>query len=114
VKKIRADSITRKLPLWIPHLQSFADRAATSNSYDDLLFATILSCGFYNCHRLGELVQNDDVTLFDPRKIIKHSSVFISHRQVSYHLPYHKTDPFYEGTEIIAIPGLRLPRAITP
>jgi hypothetical protein len=103
-KKIRADSITRKLSLQIPHLQSFADRAATSNSYDDLLFAIILFHSFYNCHHLRELVQNDNVTLFDLRKIIKYSRVFISHRQVSYHLPYHKTDPFYEGTEIIAIP----------
>ncbi|KAJ3835121.1 hypothetical protein F5878DRAFT_517177, partial [Lentinula raphanica] len=24
-------------------------------SYDDILFATLMSCGFYGCHRIGEL-----------------------------------------------------------
>jgi hypothetical protein len=91
--------------LFILHISNYLLTyvAAMSNSYNNLLFTTILSCGFYNCHRLGELVQNKDATLFDPRKIIKHSRVFVSNQQVSYYLLYHKTDPFYEGTEIIAI-----------
>ncbi|KAF8805750.1 hypothetical protein BYT27DRAFT_7059340, partial [Phlegmacium glaucopus] len=67
-KKIRADPVIRKLPLRLSHLAFFYNLAFNSNSYDDFLFATILSCAFYGCHRMGELVIKSDRTLFDWRK----------------------------------------------
>ena len=104
-KKIHADPIRRKLPLRPAHLQTFLLIAHNPGSYDDLLFATILSCLFYACHCSGELVQKNSKDLFDWRKIIKRwgppSSLKFSQGRAQYHLPYHKGDPFYRGTDIL-------------
>lgn len=102
-KKVRADPIKRKLPLSTSHLQRFLDIANSSNSYDDLLFATILSCCFYACHRSGELVQKNTKALFDWRKVIKRSSFQLTSHRAQYHLPYHKADPFYHGSEVLLV-----------
>ena len=100
-KKIRADPVLRKLPLRLEHLSLFVARAKSSKSYDDLLFATILSCCLYGCHRSGELVQKNSNSLFDWRKIIKRSSLIFDRDRVQYRLPYHKGDPFYRGTDVL-------------
>src|SRR5271169_636345 len=101
--KVRGDPIRRKLPLRTTHLHAFLHVALTSNSYDDFLFITILACAFYACHRIGELVINNDQSLFDWRKIIKRSSLIFSNTRVQYLLPYHKSDPLYHGTDILLI-----------
>jgi hypothetical protein len=100
-KKLRADPVKRKLPLRTVHLETFLQVADCSGSYDDLLFATILSCAFYACHRMGELVQKNDKSLFDWRKIIKWASLCFENGHAQYHLPYHKSDPLYRGTDIL-------------
>jgi hypothetical protein len=100
-KKIRADPVKRKLPLRLCHLQAFLGVAENSGSYDDLLFITILSCCFYACHRSGELIQKNDRTLRDWRKIIKRGSLSFELGRAQYHLPYHKGDVFYRGTDIL-------------
>jgi hypothetical protein len=100
-KKVRADPVRRKLPLRLDHLSKFLTHARASKSYDDLLFATILFCSFYACHRTGELGQRNDRALFDWKKIINRSSLIFEQHQAHYHLPYHKGDPFYRGTDIL-------------
>lgn len=100
-KKIRADPVHRKLPLRLSHLQAFFELALTTKNYDNFLFITILSCCFYACHRSGELVIKNDKSQWDWRKIIKRSSLIFTPNHVQYHLPYHKTDPFYRGTDIL-------------
>ena|ERR1700730_2566881 len=55
-RKICADPVRRKGPLCLLHLESFQSFASSSGKYNDLLFATIMSCAFYACHRMGELV----------------------------------------------------------
>ncbi|KAF9535316.1 hypothetical protein CPB83DRAFT_753873, partial [Crepidotus variabilis] len=100
-RKVRADPVRRKLPLRTSHLKSFLNTYHTSGKYDDLLFVTILSCGFYGCHRTGELVQKNDKSLFDWKKIIKRASLTFHDGRAQYHLPYHKADPFYRGTDIL-------------
>jgi len=77
-KKVRADPVSRKLPLRLHHLSTFLSCARSSQSYDDLLFITILSSCVYGCHRVGELVQKNDTSLFDWRKVIKRSSFILS------------------------------------
>ena len=104
-KKVRANPIRRKLPLRTSHLQTFLVLAEHSNAFDDLLFITIISCAFYGCHRIGELVQRNDQSLFDWRKIIKRASLsFPNNYYAQYHLPYHKGDPFYHGTDVRFVP----------
>ena len=99
-KKVRADPVRRKQPLRTSHLQAFLQIALQSQSYDDLLFITILSCAFYACHRIGELVPASP-PLFDWRKIIKRDTLFFFDNRVQYRLPYHKGDPFFQGTDIL-------------
>ncbi|KIL54301.1 hypothetical protein M378DRAFT_188756 [Amanita muscaria Koide BX008] len=104
-RKVRANPIRRKLPLRTSHLQTFLDLATSSGTFDDLLFITIISCAFYGCHRIGELVQRNDQSLFDWRKIIKRASLsFPDNYYAQYHLPYHKSDPFYHGTDVRFVP----------
>ncbi|KAF8218767.1 hypothetical protein L208DRAFT_1469637 [Tricholoma matsutake] len=100
-RKVRADPVQRKLPLRLAHLQSFVDVAHCTSTYDDFLFAILLSCAFYGCHRMGELVQKNDQSLFDWRKIIKRSSVIFGSGRVQYCLPYHKGDPFFHGMDVL-------------
>lgn len=100
-RKTRADPVGRKLPLQTTHLEQFLQIANNSGAYDDLLFATILSCCFYACHRSGELVWKNDRSLQDWRKVIKRSSLTFTPDRASYHLPYHKADRFYRGTTIL-------------
>jgi hypothetical protein len=101
--KVRADGVRRKLPLRLSHLHAFLDTAQFSKSFDDLLFITILSCCFYACHRSGELVQKNSKGLFDARKVIARDSLVFNGNRAQYHLPYHKGDPFYRGTDILHI-----------
>jgi hypothetical protein len=95
-KKVQADPVERKLPLCLAHLQSFLNVAHCTGTYDNLLVAVLLSCAFYRCHHMGELVQKNDHSLFDWRKIIKHTD-----RHAQYYLLYHKGDLFYHGTDVI-------------
>ena len=99
-KKVRADPVHRKQPIRIDHLQAFVDSAQRSRSYDDLLFATLMSCCFYACHRSGELILKGKKNV-DWRKIIKRASLHFSRGYAGYRLPYHKTDPFFRGTDIL-------------
>ena len=55
-KKIRADLVRHKLLLRLSHLEAFQCVTFRTGTYDDLLFAVLLSCCFYACHRSGELV----------------------------------------------------------
>ena len=100
-KKIRADPIRRKQPLRLSHLEAFEHIAHTTRTYDDLLFATLLSCCFYGCHRSGELVWKNDRDQWDWRKVIKRASLSFPNNRMQYRLPYHKGDPFYHGTDIL-------------
>jgi hypothetical protein len=50
---------------------------------------------------MGELVQKNDHSLFDWRKIIKCASLTFENGCVQYHLPYHRGDPFYHATDVI-------------
>jgi hypothetical protein len=103
-KKVRGEPMQRKLPLHLAHLQSFVNVALCTGSYDNYLMALLLSCAFYGCHQMGELVQKNDCTLFDWWKIIKQASLTFESGHVQYHLPYHKSDPFYQGTDVIFTP----------
>lgn len=100
-KKIRADPVKRKPPLRTSHLQLFVDTANVTQSYDDLLFATMMACAFYGCHRMGELMQPGSKALRDWRKIIKRASLHFEPGYAGYKLPYHKGDQFYQGTDML-------------
>lgn len=89
-------------------LLSDLDLAASffSNSFDDLLFNTILAMGFNGLHRLGELVEADASSLRDDRKIIKRWSFTIVGKEsyAQYTLPFSKTDSCFGGTPVVILP----------
>ena len=99
-KKLRANPICRKEPLYLAHLSAFLHIAEATQHYDNMLFITILSCAFYACHRIGELLVPRPF-LFDWRKIIQRSTLDFPPGHAQYHLSYHKSDPFFQGTTIL-------------
>ncbi|KAH8930080.1 hypothetical protein BT69DRAFT_1189312, partial [Atractiella rhizophila] len=64
----------RKRPLMESDLLSLFD-SLSSNTYDDILFKCIVSIGWHNLHRAGELVDPDEKIKKDFRKRIKRTSV---------------------------------------
>ncbi|KAF5343176.1 hypothetical protein D9758_017049 [Tetrapyrgos nigripes] len=106
-KKIRADPVKQKLPLCLAHLQAFYDWYLKDPTYDNLLFITILSCISYGCHHAGELVVSNSKSSksrLGYQKLVKRSSLSFCHHHVQYHLPYHKGDHFYWGSDILLSP----------
>jgi hypothetical protein len=91
---------SRKLALTADHLLAFS-RALSSPSHDDLLFLSLTFCGFLALHRLGELVDHHNPSLRSARKRILRTSVSCSSDILSYHLPAHKADRFFEGNVIV-------------
>ncbi|KAG7442290.1 uncharacterized protein BT62DRAFT_906359 [Guyanagaster necrorhizus] len=102
-KKMSGNPMFQKLPLQLSHLIAFCFLANISGSYNDLLFATILSCCFYGYCQSGELIWKNDKQLQDFCKIIKHSLFVLQKNDAQYHIPYNKSDPFYHGTDILLI-----------
>ncbi|KAH9919586.1 uncharacterized protein B0H18DRAFT_1195171, partial [Fomitopsis serialis] len=93
-RKLRGEAVRRKLPLRTSHLATFVHIAVLSKCYDDLLFATMLSCMFYACHRSGELLVKATGSTLDWRKIIKRSSLEFSGSRASYTYPTTKATVF--------------------
>lgn len=103
MKRLQGDAVRQKLPLRLSHLQGFCDIVRETGDYDDLLFIVILSCCFYACHKLGELVVKNECALFNWGKIIKQASLHFSNGHAGYHLHYHKADCYFCGTDILHV-----------
>jgi hypothetical protein len=86
-RKLRADPVRRKQPLRTMHLEAFLLIAQETHSYDDMLFATILSCAFYACHRSGDPFLSPQIVLLiifliiKPIGSIKELTSFSQHRR---------------------------------
>jgi hypothetical protein len=100
-KKIRAVGVSRKRPITRAELGDVAATYGSSMSHDDVLFVAILLAGFHGLLRLGELVWPDRKSLQDYRKVITRRRVLTSPASVSFHLPGHKADRFFEGNQVI-------------
>ena len=104
LKKVCTDPICCMLPICLTHLHSFLEIAISSQKYNDILFITILSCCFYDCHRLGELILKNGKDEFHWKKIIKCGSLIFDVDCIYYCLSYHKTDHFYHSTTVLFSP----------
>jgi hypothetical protein len=100
IKRRNGQTVVRKSALTENDLKIAVD-SYSSPSYDDLLFLTILTVGFYSLQRLGELVQSDNRTLQDDRRFPRRLSVTVLPTHFEYLLPVHKADPFFEGNKIV-------------
>ncbi|KAJ3473685.1 hypothetical protein NLI96_g12876 [Meripilus lineatus] len=70
-------------------------------SHDNLLFRTLLLCGFFALHRLGELAWPDNPKARSSRKLIRRASVTFETDTCSYTLPGHKGDALFEGSTVV-------------
>lgn len=77
--------------------------AASSSSYDDILFLTLLSFGFTGLHQLGEITSPDSSCLWNPRAIMQRSSLLVSNppTHFKYSLLYSKVDQNFLGQTIV-------------
>ena len=92
---------TRKLPLTHENLQTVYDSLSTNPTHDDLLFATQVYVGTNCLMRLAELTWPDKLDLRDYRKVsMRHSVQFLTNA-LSFWLPGHKADQFFEGNRLV-------------
>ena len=92
--------VTHKSPLTPEHLCHIA-QGISSMMHGELLFTTLLFCGFFGLHRLGKLVWPDHIASHSWRKVICQSSVQCTSTTFSYVLPTQKTDRFFEGNTVL-------------
>lgn len=100
-KKMRGTSVTRKRPFLEADLLHIL--SGELHSYDDTLFSCIVLTAWHCLMRLGEIVAHDNPAYRSTRKIIKRSTVKFSTspRHISFFLPTHKADRFFEGSHIV-------------
>ena len=92
---------TRKLPLTRENLLTMCNTYQTNPSHDDLLFMAQLLTGTECLMRLGELTWPDKIALRDYRKVSMHHTVSFHTDALSFWLPGHKADQFFEGNRLI-------------
>ncbi|KIM81518.1 hypothetical protein PILCRDRAFT_787248, partial [Piloderma croceum F 1598] len=90
----------RKLPLTRNNLLEVFSSLGRSPSHDDLLFATQLFVGTDCLMRLAELTWPDKVSLRDYRKVTMRHSVQHLDNAISFWLPGHKADQYFEGNRL--------------
>ncbi|KAI0832408.1 hypothetical protein BC628DRAFT_312267 [Trametes gibbosa] len=100
-KRLRSKPVVRKRALSKDELQHALTSLGASPSYDDVLFAAILTTGFHALLRLGELVWPDNVALQTYRKLTMRATVKLTDGAFEFLLPAHKADAFFEGNHIL-------------
>jgi len=95
----------RKLPLTRHDLAAVVAAYQPNPSHDDLLFTAQLLTGFDCLMRLAELTWPDQLTLRDYRKVSMRHSIEFLNNAISFWLPGHKSDHFFEGNRLIIHAG---------
>lgn len=103
--RVNAQPIKRSPPLLPGELSEFFFFTfASPPSHDSLLALTIAVVGFGALMRLGELVEPSDSEDRDPRKYIKRSSArLVGDAEFHFHLPYHKADRSWRGSQVVIV-----------
>ena len=102
----------RKAPLSSADLENVVLRLAHPWSYDDLLFVVLLLVGFLGLLRLGEITSPDSKRHLSYCRVIRRSSVELTHTAFSFLLPAHKADRFFEGSKILITPRNSVPNPL--
>jgi hypothetical protein len=89
--------IRRKHPIQPEDLHRLIDHYASSTSHDNFLFVAQATSGFHALNHLGELVWLDMKALQSYRNVPLCHSIRWHDHALSYLLPCHKADPFFEG-----------------
>ena len=110
-RKTAGVSVRRSPPLLPRHLVALVRHALRPGAtYDDVLAAAVGTAGFGGLHRPGELAQPNARGDRDPRKVILRSLVVLNpHTSFAYHLPYHKADRYWRGSDVVITAALAPP-----
>jgi len=92
---------TCKLPLTVDNLISVCNHYRVNPSHDDMLFTTQLLTRTGCLMRLAELTWPDKISLRDYRKVTMHHTVTFHTNTLSFWLPGHKVDQFFEGNRLV-------------
>jgi hypothetical protein len=92
---------TRKLPLTRENLLTVCNAYHDNPSHDDILFVTQILTGTECLMRLGELTWPARLSLCDYRKVSMCHTVSFHADALSFWLPGHKADQFFEGNRLI-------------
>ncbi|KIK32344.1 hypothetical protein CY34DRAFT_101701 [Suillus luteus UH-Slu-Lm8-n1] len=109
-KRRLSKPVRRKQPLTLEDLALVVDTLASSNSYDDLLFVTLLVTGFKTLQRLAELCWPNAKRHQSYRKVPLRHTLTLTSTSASYTLPHHKSSTLGVGCEILVLgePGGRV------
>ena len=99
--RMRGVATSRKRALTIQDLKMVAGHFSSSSCHDDLLFVAMLFTGFFGLLRLGEMTFPDDRRLRNWKKVVLRKSVDFSVDCYEFHLPGHKADRFFAGSQLI-------------
>jgi hypothetical protein len=100
-KRIHGSATKRKSPVTRADIARVVSIYTTRTSHDDALFVAQLLIGFAALLRLGELTIPDNASLRNSRKQSPRHMATVSPDVVSFLLPAHKADRFFEGNKII-------------
>lgn len=100
-KWLQAIPTHRKQALTINDLQLVINHYSSSPDHDNLLFVAQILISFFALMRLGEITNPDNNKQWNPSKVIKQTSVAISHDTFQFFLPSHKADKFFEWNTIL-------------
>jgi hypothetical protein len=96
---------SRKLPLTSSNLLSVCDAYGPNPNHDDLLFTAQICTGTACLMRLAELTWPDKLSSRDYRKVSMRHLVEFLPEALSFWLPGHKADKFFEGNRLIIRKG---------
>lgn len=99
--RLQSNPIQQKRVLDPDDLQAVANAMVNSPQHDDLLSLAQLLTGFHGLMRLGELVWPDTMNLRDFRKLSLRHLTLCDKDEFSFLLPAHKSDPFFDGSQIL-------------
>ncbi|TFK78903.1 hypothetical protein K466DRAFT_442747, partial [Polyporus arcularius HHB13444] len=100
-KRLYSKPVQRKRALTREDLNLVYSSLAHTDSYDDLLFLSLLLTGFHALLRLGELVWPDQRERRSYRKLSRRTSVKISDISFEFALQSHKTDRQFAGDTVL-------------
>jgi hypothetical protein len=100
-KKDRATNKRRKRALTRAELRHVVSERSNIQDHDVCLWIAILCTAFHGLLRLGELVDSDNPKLRNPRKTIQRRSLRHLTCAISFSLPGHKADRFFEGNTVL-------------
>jgi hypothetical protein len=99
--KLKSKPIRRKEALTIADLCFLDEKYRHKQSHDDLLFVALIFSGFFGLLRLGDMTFPDNPNIREWRKISRRSSLLVERSQISFLLPTHKGDNFFEGNKVL-------------